>query len=66
MAHLRLSRVYVENMPYDKLIPRHDRPETFFYLDPPYFNCEDYYGKDIFIRDDFLKLRDILQDISSL
>ncbi|MDA8163339.1 MAG: DNA adenine methylase [Desulfobacteraceae bacterium] len=63
-AHLRLSRVYVENLPYDKLITRHDRPETLFYLDPPYFNCEDYYGKDIFSRDDFSRLRDILQGIS--
>lgn len=63
-AHLRLSRVYVENMPYDKLIPRHDGPDTFFYLDPPYFNCEDDYGKGIFSRDDFSRLRDILQGIS--
>ena len=40
-----------------------DRPETLFYLDPPYYNCEKYYGKDIFGRDDFLKLRDLLKGI---
>lgn len=63
-AHLRLSRVFIENMPYDKLIPRFDKPSTFFYVDPPYFGCEDYYGKGIFSREDFEKLRDILKDIS--
>lgn len=30
-AHLRLSRVYIENRPYEKLIRQHDRPGTFFY-----------------------------------
>lgn len=62
-VHLRLSRVYVENMDYKSLIPRFDRPETFFYLDPPYHGCEDYYGDGIFSRDDFEVLRDILQGI---
>ncbi len=33
IVHLRLSRVYIENMDYKALIPRFDRPETFFYLD---------------------------------
>jgi DNA adenine methylase len=36
MAHLRLSRVYIENMHYQDLIPRFGRPHTFFYVDPPY------------------------------
>ena len=62
-AHLRLSRVYIENKPYHKLIERFDKPHTFFYIDPPYFNCENYYGDGIFSRDDFQKLRDILKGI---
>lgn len=63
-VHLRLSRVYVENKPYEKVIKQFDRPNTFFYVDPPYYNCEDYYGKGIFNKEDFTKLRDILNSIS--
>lgn len=63
-AHLRLARVYVENMHYEQLITRFDKPHTFFYIDPPYYNCEDYYGKGIFNREDFTRLRDILTGIS--
>jgi DNA adenine methylase len=59
-VHLRLSRVYVENKPYEKLIEQYNKPHTFFYVDPPYFGCEDYYGDGIFSRDDFKKLRDLL------
>lgn len=62
-AHLRLSRVYIENMHYEKFIERFDRPHTFFYLDPPYYKREDLYGKGIFHRDDFARLRDILNAI---
>lgn len=61
--HQRLQKVNIENRNYDVLIQKMDRPETLFYLDPPYYNCEKYYGKDIFGRDDFLKLRDLLKDI---
>lgn len=59
-VHLRLARVYVENRSYEGVIARFDKPDTFFYLDPPYYGCEDYYGRGIFSREDFLKLRDIL------
>jgi DNA adenine methylase len=62
-AHLRLSRVYIENMAFDKMLLRYDRPGTFFYLDPPYYRCEDDYGKGIFRRENFARLRDILTKI---
>jgi DNA adenine methylase len=61
--HLRLSRVYVENRPYQDIIRRFDKPSTFFYLDPPYYGFEDYYGPGLFSQDDFVKLRDILTGI---
>ncbi len=61
--HLRLSRVYIENRPYNIIIDRFNKPDTFFYCDPPYFDCENYYGKGIFSREDFAKLRDILAGI---
>lgn len=62
-VHLRLSRVYVENRPFEAIINRFDKPDTFFYCDPPYYGCEDYYGKGIFSRDDFQTLRDVLSNI---
>jgi DNA adenine methylase len=52
-AHLRLHNVYIENLNYSDLIRRYDRPHSFFYIDPPYFGCEDDYGKNIFARSDF-------------
>jgi DNA adenine methylase len=36
-VHLRLSRVYIENMHYDQFIRRFDKFQTFFYIDPPYY-----------------------------
>ena len=60
MAHLRLARVYIENMSYEKLIPRYDRPETFFYLDPPYYGHEGDYGKHLFRREGFSTLAGLL------
>ncbi|MGP8432074.1 DNA adenine methylase [Paraburkholderia fungorum] len=62
-AHLRLPRVYVENRPFQDVIERFDRPDTLFYVDPPYWGCEDYYGKGVFSREDFVLLRDRLAAI---
>ncbi len=59
-VHLRLARVYVENKPYREMIEKFDAPDTFMYLDPPYYGCEDYYGGGIFSREDFERLRDLL------
>ncbi len=55
-AHLRLARVFIENRPYDQVVSRFDKPGTLFYLDPPYWGCEDDYGVGIFERADFEKL----------
>jgi len=62
-VHLRLNGVYIENKPYDKIIERYDRPHTFFYIDPPYHGCENDYGKGLFSREDFTRLRDILDKV---
>ena len=59
-AHLRLARVYVENRPYAQVLERFDKARTLFYLDPPYWGCEDDYGVGIFQRDDFVRLAGIL------
>ena len=34
--HTRLSGVVIECLPYSEFISRYDRPQTLFYLDPPY------------------------------
>lgn len=56
----RLKRVIIEHLPYAEVFARYDSPDTFFYVDPPYVDREDYYGKGRFSPDDFAKLRDIL------
>jgi DNA adenine methylase len=60
MAHLRLAGVFVENLHFATAIERFDKPTTFFYLDPPYYGCEKYYGKGIFAREDFSRLAELL------
>jgi len=41
-AHLRLARVFIEELPWRECVERYDRPHTFFYLDPPYWQTEGY------------------------
>lgn len=41
-AHLRLSNVVIEHLPWDDCIDRYDRPGTVFFLDPPYWQTEGY------------------------
>ena len=41
-AHLRLSSTYIENLHWLKCLQRYDRPHSFFYLDPPYWETEGY------------------------
>lgn len=39
----RLQKVVIENKDCVKLIRQYDRPESFFYCDPPYYNADQYY-----------------------
>lgn len=62
-AHRRLAKVVVENKDFEKLIGQYDRPVSFFYCDPPYFETESYYknvGEDGFTEKDHVRLRDAL------
>lgn len=52
-VHERLAGVVIENQPWSSFIDQYDRPGTLFYLDPPYWNSEGDYGKDLFGRDEF-------------
>lgn len=59
----RLRNVVVENKDFEKLIKQYDRPNTMFYLDPPYFETEDYYEDVGFTEKDHVRLRDALMGI---
>ena len=54
--HDRLAGVVIECLPFDRLIAAYDRPGTLFYLDPPYWGTEHFYGRDAFCRADFERL----------
>ncbi|ASK90543.1 DNA adenine methylase [Xanthomonas campestris pv. trichodesmae] len=41
-VHLRLANVIIERLPWYECVTRYDRPETLFYLDPPYWQTEGY------------------------
>lgn len=58
----RLANVVVENQDFETLIHHYDRPDTFFYLDPPYFSTEDMYAVE-FAWADHVRLRDTAASI---
>jgi DNA adenine methylase len=65
-AHRRLAKVVIENKDFEKLIRQYDRPVSFFYLDPPYFDTEKYYknvGEGGFQKEDHIRLKDALLGI---
>lgn len=46
--HERIAGVTIECLDWRDFLSRWDRPETLFFLDPPYYGTEDYYGKGLF------------------
>jgi len=56
----RLTPVTIENLDWADLIDRYDRPETLFYLDPPYWGNETDYLPSGFGRDDFARIAERL------
>ena len=62
-VHERLCGVDIERLPFERLIVTYDTPGTLFYLDPPYWGCEDDYGPGVFSRTDFELLRGLLEGI---
>jgi DNA adenine methylase len=62
-VHERLSGVVIERLPWPDLLRRYDRPDTLFYLDPPYWGSETDYGVGLFARADFARLAEALASL---
>lgn len=62
-VHERLCGVDIERLPYADFIRTYDTAETLFYIDPPYYGTEHYYGAGLFTRDDFAALRSLLDGL---
>lgn len=59
--HTRLAGVTIERLDFEAFIARYDSEGTLFYLDPPYWGVEGYYGKALFARADFERLTAVLR-----
>lgn len=62
-VHSRLTRVVIECRDWSEFITQYDAPGTLFYLDPPYWGSEGYYGKDLFGREQFAAMAKQLRGI---
>jgi DNA adenine methylase len=61
-THKRLARVQIECLPYEKVLKHFDRPETLFYLDPPYFGRSLY--RHNLSPDDFAAMAERLSSLN--
>ncbi len=61
--HARLEDVWIDCLDWVDFLTRWDRPGTLFYLDPPYYGCENDYGRGLFERTDFERLSESLKSL---
>lgn len=59
--HERLAPVTIERLHWRDFLSRYDREGTLFYLDPPYYGCEDDYGAGMFSPAEFADMADALK-----
>lgn len=62
-AAYRLRKTIIENKDFGSIITQYDRPDTFFYIDPPYVDTEGYYMVG-FNMDDHIRLHSLLKEIN--
>jgi len=62
-AHERFSSVTIDCLPWQDFIKRWDTDGTLFFLDPPYWGVEDYYGKGQFGREEFEAMAQVLSGV---
>lgn len=60
-AWLRMARTTIEHLPWEKVVSKYDRAETFFYIDPPYYGTAGY-GVD-FSEDQYEMLADMARNM---
>lgn len=60
-THNRLSRVQIEQLPYQEIVLKYDRAGTLFYLDPPYYDIRLY--RHNLEHDDFVSMAELLKSI---
>lgn len=58
----RLAQVTIENKDFEELIIQYDRPDAFFYCDPPYYLTEGHY-EVVFKKEDHIRLCRTLRNI---
>ena len=61
-ANRRLKDTVIENKDFEALIRQYDRPNAFFYCDPPYYETAGHY-EVVFRKEDHVRLRDTLKGI---
>lgn len=59
----KLDKITVENLSYDNLIEKYDNEDVLFYVDPPYYGREHFYGFHPFTVDDHEKLSLIIKNM---
>lgn len=62
MVSDRLKNVVIENGDFERILKTYDTQESFFYLDPPYYQTEKYY-KDRFLPEDHIRLKNKLKEV---
>lgn len=53
----------IHNLDYKKIIEMYDSVDTFFYIDPPYYEMEKYYLNHNFTKESHQELADVLSKI---
>jgi DNA adenine methylase len=62
--YLRLAGVVIENLPWQEFVRRYDKPEVFFYLDPPYYKAP-FYKHNLLTLEEYIEMADILSNIQA-
>ena len=61
--HVRMAGVVIECLPWQEFMARYDRDDVLFYLDPPYWGSEDDYGAELFGREQFALMAEVLASL---
>lgn len=61
----RLANVVIENRDFSQILKAYDKPNTLFYMDPPYYGTENYYKEVDFTKESHLELKGCIDNIKS-